>query len=451
MKRQSPWTGFRLGLVSLTVVLAGLIVFCAEPKKDADSPPGTPPSSLAPSRSSEQAASGKQPPAKATVRRESPEQTQARHRMVEHHLRGRDITDARVLEVMGRLPRHEFVPAELRESAYADHPLPIGHGQTISQPYVVALMTQMARAKPAHRALDIGTGSGYQAAVLAELCKEVYSIEIVEPLAASARERLKRLGYENVTVRAGDGYRGWPEKAPFDKIIVTCSPEHIPPALVEQLREGGRMVIPFGPRYQQNLCLMKKVDGKMETEAIHPTLFVPMTGQAEEQRQRQPDPAHPSLYNGDFEELIGDSDQAAGWHYARQMEILAEGAASGKHCALFSNTEPGRNAQALQGLGVDGREVRQVKLALSVRAQDVRLGPEPEQKPSFTVIFYDERRAMVGQGSVGPWQGTFDWQHQSVVVAVPPKAREAIVRIGLFGAVGELGLDDIQIKPVTRE
>lgn len=370
----------------------------------------------------------------------------ARQQMVDKEIVAAGIQDPRVIEAIRTTPRHEFVPTNERQRAYFDMALPIGHSQTISPPFIVAFMTEQLAPQPEDKVLEIGTGSGYQAAVLSPLVREVYTIEIVEPLGQHAATTLRRLGYANVHTKTGDGYQGWPEHAPFDKIIVTCSPEHIPPALVEQLREGGRMVIPFGPRYQQNLCLMKKVDGKMETEAIRPTLFVPMTGQAEQQRQKQPDPTHPTLYNGDFEELIGDTDQAVGWHYARQMEILSEGAASGKHCALFSNTEPGRNAQALQGLGVDGRKVRQLKLSLSVRGQDLRPGPDAEQKPCLTILFYDERRAGVGQGTVGPWQGTFDWQHQSSVIPVPPKAREAIVRIGLLGATGKLWLDQIELE-----
>ena len=171
--------------------------------------------------------------------------------MVEQDLAARDITDEAVLRTMGKVPRHEFVPDELRDSAYADHPLPIGHEQTISQPYIVALMTQLADAKEGARALDIGTGSGYQAAVLGEICKEVYSIEIVEPLAKEAKARLARLGYKNITVRAGDGYQGWPEKAPFDVIVVAAAPDHIPQPLVDQLAPGGKQVMPVVQSYQE--------------------------------------------------------------------------------------------------------------------------------------------------------------------------------------------------------
>jgi protein-L-isoaspartate(D-aspartate) O-methyltransferase len=206
--------------------------------------------------------------------------TAARERMVRQQLAapGRDITNARVLAVMGKVPRHELVPASLRSQAYNDHPLPIGHDQTISQPFIVAFMTEKLEPKPTDKVLEIGTGSGYQAAVLAELVREVYTIEIVEPLARRAEADLKRLGYTNVMVRAGDGYKGWPEAAPFDAIIVTCAPEHVPQPLVDQLREGGRMIIPVGPAGNQELYVLHKKGDKVERHAILPVRFVPMTG-----------------------------------------------------------------------------------------------------------------------------------------------------------------------------
>ncbi len=207
---------------------------------------------------------------------------EARRFMVQQHFRGRDITDARVLEVMGRVPRQRFVPKELQQAAYADRPLPIGHQQTISQPYIVALMTQLVRPKPESRALDIGTGSGYQAAVLAGLCKEVYSIEILEPLADEAGKRLRALGYKNVTVRCGDGYRGWPQHAPFDVIIVAAAPDHVPQPLVDQLAPGGRLVIPVGNFFQQLILVEKREDGSVDRKTVAGVAFVPMTGEAEQ-------------------------------------------------------------------------------------------------------------------------------------------------------------------------
>jgi protein-L-isoaspartate(D-aspartate) O-methyltransferase len=201
--------------------------------------------------------------------------------MVEDQLRARDITDARVLDVMAQVPRHEFVPKFLRDSAYSDSPLPIGHGQTISQPYIVALMTQLVRPKPEARCLDVGTGSGYQAAVLAGLVRTVHSIEIVPALADEARRRLKRLGCDNVEVRCGDGYRGWPEHAPFDAIIVAAAPDHVPQPLVDQLAPGGRLVIPVGQPFQELFVVERTSDGRIVQRAVAPVAFVPMTGEAE--------------------------------------------------------------------------------------------------------------------------------------------------------------------------
>jgi protein-L-isoaspartate(D-aspartate) O-methyltransferase len=205
----------------------------------------------------------------------------ARRRMVVEQLlgSGRDITNARVLAAMGKVPRHEFVPERLRPLAYQDSALPIGHEQTISQPYVVAFMTERLEPKPTDRVLEIGTGSGYQAAVLAGLVAHVFTVEIIKELAERAAADLKRLGYTNVDVRAGDGYKGWAEVAPFDAIIVTCAPDHVPQPLVEQLKDGGRMIIPVGSAGDQELILLRKHGGKLERRAVLPVRFVPMKGQ----------------------------------------------------------------------------------------------------------------------------------------------------------------------------
>jgi protein-L-isoaspartate(D-aspartate) O-methyltransferase len=207
-----------------------------------------------------------------------------RREMVAAQLESREITDRQVLEAMRKVPRHMFVPAELSEYAYSDSPLPIGKGQTISQPYIVALMTQTAAPKPQHRALEIGTGSGYQAAVLAELVKEVYSIEIVPELYEQSRRLLlEDLGYENVYLKHGDGYKGWPEQGPFDIILVTAAAERIPDPLLEQLAEGGRLVMPIGTvQGVQTLTLVTKRNGRIDKRFVTGVRFVPMTGQVQE-------------------------------------------------------------------------------------------------------------------------------------------------------------------------
>lgn len=204
-----------------------------------------------------------------------------RNAMVEQQIAARGISDAATLAAMRTVPRHEFLPMRLRSEAYADYPLPIGHGQTISQPYVVAFMTEAIRPQPGEKILEIGSGSGYQAAVLAEMGADVYTIEIVEPLAEMSRQTLQRLGYKDAHVLHGDGYRGWPEHAPFDAIIVTCAPDKIPAPLIEQLRDGGRMIIPVGSGMNQELVLLRKTGDKIEQQSVLPVRFVPMTGEAQ--------------------------------------------------------------------------------------------------------------------------------------------------------------------------
>ena len=199
------------------------------------------------------------------------------HAMVEKQLRPRGIDDSRVLRAMAKVQRENFVANELAGHAYEDRPLPIGFGQTISQPFIVAFMTQELKPKPTDRVLEIGTGSGYQAAVLAELVAQVYTIEIVRPLAERAAVVLSGLGYKNVLVKGGDGYKGWPEHAPFDAIIVTAAPDHVPQPLVEQLKEGGRMVIPVGKTYAQELKVLEKHGGVVKQTAVIPVKFVPLT------------------------------------------------------------------------------------------------------------------------------------------------------------------------------
>jgi protein-L-isoaspartate(D-aspartate) O-methyltransferase len=204
-----------------------------------------------------------------------------RQRMVEQQLKPRGIKEERVLAAMAKVPREEFVPADARPGAYEDGPLPIGYDQTISQPYVVAFMTEQLRPKQSDRVLEIGSGSGYQAAILGELVADVYTIEIVEPLAKSAEGTLQRLGYNNVHIKVGDGYKGWPEEAPFDAIIVTCAPEKVPQPLVDQLKDGGRMVIPVGERFAQQLYLLEKKNGQLKESVTLPVRFVPMLREAQ--------------------------------------------------------------------------------------------------------------------------------------------------------------------------
>ena len=210
---------------------------------------------------------------------------QKRQAMIENDIKGRGIKDQRVLNVMGKIPRHLFVDEHIRNRAYGDHPLPIGEGQTISQPYVVALMTEALQLKPSDRVLEIGTGSAYQAAVLAGIVKEVCTVEIRKSLAERAEKRIKDFGYANIKVKYGDGYYGWEEFAPFDAIIITAAVNHIPPPLIRQLKEGGRLILPLGSTvYYQTLTLATKRKGELNVEQMGAVAFVPMIGESEKKR-----------------------------------------------------------------------------------------------------------------------------------------------------------------------
>ena len=389
-------------------------------------------------------------PAQAQTKQQLDE---ARDRMVDEEIVAAGVKNRRVIRAMRDVPRHEFVPLNQRRYAYLDMALPIGHGQTISPPFVVAYMTEQINPQADDRVLEIGTGSGYQAAVLSGLVSEVYSIEIVETLGRRAAATLKSLKYANVRTRVGDGFKGWPERAPFDKIIVTCSPEAVPEALVEQLAEGGEMIVPVGERYRQTLYRFTKKEGRLVSQALLPTLFVPMTGAAEERRQALPNPLAPTLTNGGFEEFIDETNQAAGWHYQRQMEIVdgEKDAPSGRRFVTFTNLDPGRGSHALQGFAVDGRPVAELEVTLWIRGDKIRFGQTRDEWPRLVITFYDESRATVGEATMGPWQGSFPWHMETSRLSVPLSAREAIIRIGLLGGVGEISFDDLRMEAVDSE
>ena len=388
------------------------------------------------------------PPAGAQTRTQF---EKARKKMVEEVIIGSGVKDERVVKAMLATPRHEFVELQYRRKAYLDMAIPIGAQQTISSPFIVAFMTQSIDPRPTDKVLEIGTGSGYQAAVLSPLVKEVYSIEIVEELGKNAAKVLRKLGsnYDNVKTKVGDGYLGWKEHAPFDKIIVTCSPEKVPDPLVEQLKEGGLMVVPVGQRYEQTLYLFRKKDGKLEAEALLPTLFVPMTGKAEEARKVKPDPLNPSLANASFEEKAFPSGAQPGWYYEKHVTWETDSKSpDGEHHVSFTNDEPGVSAHLLQGFGIDGRKVKQLQVAARVKTKNVSPGTDDDEKCFILFTLYDDQRRDLGMYSMGPYLGTADWREVTKTFDIPANAREGIFRIGLFGATGSASFDKISIKKV---
>ena len=390
--------------------------------------------------------------------------TQQRRRMVDVAVRAAGVTDARVLKSMSDTRRHEFVPRKFRERSYLDAGVPIGNKQTISSPFIVAYMTQTLDPKPTDKVLEIGTGSGYQAAILSPLVKEVYSIEIVESLGKRAAKVLKKLDYQNVFTKIGDGYQGWVEHAPFDKMIVTCSPEDIPQPLIDQLAEGGRIVVPIGERHQQTLYLVEKVDGKMQPKALRPTLFVPMTGKAEDERELLPDPTNPKILNGAFEDGVDEKGFVKGWYYQRNLTWKSSDSSSPKtnegatadsdesdtnHFVEFNNQVPGQHAHLMQRFSIDGREVPRLEFSARIACQHPGAGLYSNDLPDAALWFYDEKLHEVGRTvSLGPFRADESWHLRKREIRVPIAARTAIVRIGLFGGTGTVQFDDVTVKKI---
>lgn len=370
-----------------------------------------------------------------------------REQLIKNVLIPNGIRDARVLQSVGSTPRHEFIPKRFAHLAYQDIAIAIGESQTISSPFIVALMTQSLEPKPTDKVLEIGTGSGYQAAILSPLVKDVYTIEIVEDLGQHTKQFLADMNYTNVHCLIGDGFKGWPEHAPFDKIIVTCSPEKVPDPLVDQLKEGGVMIVPVGERYQQMLFLMRKVDGKLEREALQPTLFVPMTGAAEEAREIAPDPKNPKLVNGNFELPLINGSRIPGWYYQFGcVAIPDEHAPNGPQIIEFRSSDGKSPSMLLQGLALDGSVVKRIKLGGWIEIENVTLGNTKEQSPSIAIQFFDANRNRIGYNYIGGFHGSRKWKKEDKILTIPPATREAIVSIGLFGSVGVARFDDIYLE-----
>ncbi len=387
-----------------------------------------------------------------------------------------------VLRAVMRVPRDQFVPKDLRSVAYQDFALPIGEAQTISPPFVVAYMTEQLDPKPTDKVLEIGTGSGYQAAILGLLVKEVYTIEIVRSLGMRAEALLKRLKYNNVHCKIGDGYKGWSEAAPFDKIIVTCSPEKVPQPLVDQLKDGGKILIPIGNRYQQYFYLLTKKDDKLEKETLIPAFFVPMTGEAESKREVQPDPKNPGIVGGEFEEFNEKANAPVGWYYTRNVSVRKEeNAPQGEQVLVFNNilvaraqerknmesTEKlksqgnfqqsvlsnGQNYQeltshTLQGFAIDGSNVRKLDISCYIRGNDLQSFGERRTMPVMSLTFFDKDRAAIGeQIIIAVPIKDFGWKYfERKDIIVPRRAKEGSIRIGILNGIGEIAFDDIKMQ-----
>ncbi len=376
----------------------------------------------------------------------------ARHRMVQRHLVERGIKNPRVLDAFRTVPRHKFLPPNTRRQPYDDESIPIGEGQTITPPYDVAFMTEVLDPQPTDKVYEVGTGSGFQSAILSRLVKEVYSVEIHAPLAERATAVHTELGYTNIHTRVGDGYEGWPDAAPFDAIIVTCAPQRIPKPLLDQLKEGGRMVIPLGDRFTQSVHLVIKQDGKLIDKVLKPTLFVPMTGKAlkekaeaapapaadqdqprrnagatapspgaptDEKRRNPSSPglavlASPALAQEpeierpgppavDDLELDANKDGIPdGWYNARDAIREAKGGIVGPHYVRFACTQRGRPARLSRAFGVDGRKTEAIILGLWIKLDNIQYGERAGEEPSMLIDFLGDSLRHLSRGTFGP-------------------------------------------------
>jgi protein-L-isoaspartate(D-aspartate) O-methyltransferase len=261
---------------------------------------------------------------------------------------------------------------------------------------------------------------------------------------------LRRQKYANIEYKIGNGYYGWPEHAPFDKIIVTCSPEKVPAPLIQQLAEGGKLLIPLGERYQQVFYLFEKHEGKLNASKLVSTLFVPMTGESEAHRSVQPDPLHPQIVNGGFELDDNRDGRPDGWHYLRQATLIEGAASSGRRSLSIESTEPGHLAQGLQGFAVDGRKIAALNIHAAFRPTDLGSGPNRNEHPGLMVLFFDQNRKTIGSGSIRPPLGGDGWQATTRLLPIPVATREAIIAITLAGGTGKLELDDVSIIGAPR-
>jgi protein-L-isoaspartate(D-aspartate) O-methyltransferase len=370
-----------------------------------------------------------------------------REEMVKADLVAGGIKHPDVLRVMKATPRHEFIPPSMRGSAYFDTSLAIGDGQTISAPFVVAQMLAKLDLQSTDNVLEIGTGSGYNAALLSQMAKDVYSIEICPRLATQARVTVAKLGYANVHVKEGDGFKGWPEHAPFDKIVVTCAPADVPEPLIAQLKEGGTMLIPVGSRFEQILFHLKKEYGQLSVISRQPTYFVPMTGAAQEGVATAP--TNTEIINGSLERMENIPGLPDGWYSLKQVDCENGQGRSGSHGFHFSNNTPGRSAYAMQAFAVDGRKSKLIDISAWVRGQSLRT--KSDAAPArIAITYYDQNQLPAGEGSINLTSGDqTQWHEVTGRLPVPPQARWAVFAVTLGETLGDLWADDFSLQPVS--
>ncbi len=397
----------------------------------------------------------------------------AHDKMVDEEIVAAGIKNPRVIAAMRATPRHEFVQATERPLAYYDMALPIGNSQTISPPYVVAYMTEQLDPQPDDKVLEIGTGSGFQAAVLSPLVKDVYTIEIVKPLGERAARTLKRLKYANVHTKIGDGFAGWAEHAPFDKIIVTCSPEKVPDGTRGRAKRrrppdrSGRRALSADAVLVQEGGRQTRLDG-VAADAICAN---DRLGRG--RPRNQAGPGQPARRQRQFrrarhqsatQEIVPEpqavlpskpaDDEApkpVGWHYQRQLELVeAKDAPDGQHYVRFANSDPGGPAAPCREWRSTAAKFTRLEFPYGFARHRRPRRPQRGRGAGFGSDLLRRKPGQVGHAWLGPWKGTFGWRRESEVIAVPPLAREAVLRIGLHGGVGEVSFDDIQVKPARH-
>lgn len=372
---------------------------------------------------------------------------EARRLMVAEEIEAQGIENERLLAAMREVPREQFLPLNKRHLAYLNVAVTYGEGQVVLPPLVTAHSIEQLDPQKTDKVLVVGTGSGYSSAVLSRLAREVYSVEINPEIAKEAEETLRHLKYTNVKIRSGDGFEGWKEHAPYQRIIVECSPESVPRPLVDQLVEGGTLLIPVGDEFDQTMHRCKKENGQLVTLSLWPTLLLPMKGKAEELRSQSEMPREPSLLNGGFEELVeGTTDLPNNWFYVRQGRVVDDPLCpEGKRALQLVNTTPGAAAVALQAFPVDGKKIAELSLSFRIRGIDVRPGQNRGQLPRVEIRFFDEKRRFVGGDWTGGWNMTFDWVKKERLFAVPRQAKFAVIRISLGGGTGEIRFDNLKL------